>query len=204
MNTLRMFNYLVGAALCMAPMALSAQESNCEQIVAIARMARAKSSATAAAERHKMGDSYRADVVFAARSLESRPLDKGAAILLLNLIPQDDEQQSTWVTLGDSLCSGESVADMKSLAHVGEHLSRDLARAVRLAPDKLPKYIAYASTSVQDPNSDYAVEMQTVCRANHAQFAEAVAGMPADKREWFIKHVFNPDGCHALALPERD
>jgi len=203
MNTIRTFKWLVGATLCMASAGvLSAQESNCEEIGAMAKIARARSSAVVATEKQKAGDTYRAQVVFAARSLELRPKDKSAAVFLLNLIPQDDGQQSTWMTLGDSLCSGESIADMKSLSQLGEHLPRDLARAVLLAPEKLPIYVAYASTSVQDPHSDYAVQMQQVCRANHPEFVKAVEGLSADKKEWFVKHVLKPAGCHALALPE--
>jgi hypothetical protein len=156
------------------------------------------------AEKEKAGDSYRAQVVLAARSLELRPTDKRAAVLLLNLIPQDDAQHTTWITLGDVLCSAESVSDMKSLGRLGERLPRDLARAVLLVPDKLPGYVAYAPTSVQDPHSDYAVQMQSVCRAKHPEFVKAVEGLPTDKRDWFVKHVLNPDRCHALALPEAE
>lgn len=205
MRTNRLFQWLVSAAIgtvfCGAS---SAQELNCDQAAAMARMARARSSAMVAAEKQKAGDSYRAQVVFAARSLELRPMDKKAAVLLLNLIPQDDAQHTTWMTLGDALCSGESAADMKSLGRLGEHLPRDLAKAVLLVPDKLPSYVSYAPTSVQDPHSDYAVQMQTVCRAKHPSFVKAVEELPADKRDWFVKHVLNPDGCHALALPEAE
>src|ERR1700736_2918755 len=115
MRAHRLFQWLVGVALYVASGgALSAQEPNCSEIVAMARIARAKSSSTVAAQKQKAGDSYRAQVVFAARSLELRPTDKRAAVLLLNFIPQDDGQHTTWMTLGDSLCSAESAADMKS------------------------------------------------------------------------------------------
>ncbi len=106
--------------------------------------------------------------------------------------------------MGDSQCSAESLADMKSLGGLGERLPRDLARAVLLVPDKLPSYVSYAPISVQDPHSDYAVQMQAVCRAEHPEFVRAVEGLPTDKRDWFVKHVLNPDGCHALALPEAE
>ena len=170
----------------------------------MAKMAHAESSAAVTGEKQKAGDSYRAQVVFAARSLELRPVDKKAAVLLLSLIPQDDGQHTTWMTMGDSLCDAESVADMKSLGRLGDRLPHDLARAVLLVPDKLPSYVSYAPTSVQDPHSDYAVQMQTVCRAEHPEFVKAVEGLPTDKRDWFVKHVLNPDGCHALALPEAE
>jgi hypothetical protein len=170
----------------------------------MARMAHGQSSAAVAAEKQKAGDSYRAQVVFAARSFELRPMDKGAAVRLLNLLPQDDTQHTTLMTLGDSLCDKESVAEMKSLSRIGERLGRDFAKAVLLVPDKLPGYVAYAPTSVQDPHSDYAVQMEAVCRASHPGFVKAVEGLPSDKRDWFVKHVLNPDGCHALALPEAE
>ncbi|MEP6643397.1 MAG: hypothetical protein ABJA69_02785, partial [Acidobacteriaceae bacterium] len=130
--------------------------------------------------------------------------EKRAALLLLNVIPKDDTQHAIWMTLGDSLCSSESVPDMKSLGQQGAKLPRDLAKAVVIVPDKLPSYVAYALTSVQDPHSDYAVQMQAVCRARHPELAKAVAGLPREKREWFLRHVFDPEGCHALALPEAE
>lgn len=204
MRAHRLFQWLV-VVLCAAPSGvLSAQKPNCGEIVAMAKMARARSSAAVAVEKQKAGDSYRAQVAFAARSFELRPEDKKAAVLLLSLIPHDDGQHTTWMTMGDSLCSAESVADMKSLGRLGERLPHDLARAVLLVPDKLLSYISYAPISVQDPHSDYAVQMQTVCRAKHPEFVKAVDGLPTDKREWFVKHVLNPDGCHALALPEAE
>lgn len=196
---------LVGLAGCIGLCgALSAQEPNCGDVVAMAKIAHAESSAVATAAKQKAGDSYRAQVVFAARSLELRPGNKKAAVLLLSLIPQDDGQHTTWMTMGDSLCDAESAADMKSLGRLGERLPHDLARAVLLVPDKLPSYVSYAPTSVQDPHSDYAVQMQTVCRVEHPEFVKAVEGLPTDKRDWFVKHIFNPDGCHALALPEAE
>jgi len=108
------------------------------------------------------------------------------------------------MTLGESLCDDESVAEMFSLSRVRDRLGRDFARAVLLVPDMLPRYIAYAPVSVQDPHSDYAVQMQSVCRAKQPEFLRAVEGLPTDPRDWFVKHVLNPDGCHALALPEAE
>ena len=205
---MKTFSFVIWAAvgaICMASCAaLSAQAPNCDEVAAMARMARAKSTAFLGAEKRKAGDSYRAQLVFASRLLELHPEEQQAAVLLLNLIPQGDEQQTIWMTLGDALCSGESMSDMKSLGRLGESLPRKLARAVLLVPDKLPGYIAYASTSVQDPHSDYAVQMQTVCRDKHAEFLKAVEGLPSDQRDWFVNHVFNPEGCHALALPEAE
>lgn len=192
------------ASFLAACVAVSAAEPNCREISAIARTAGAKSSRAAVEEMQKAGDSYRAQVVFAARSFELHPMDKRAAVRLLNLIPQDDAQHTAWMTMGDSLCDAESVGEMKLLGALGERLPHDLAGAVLLVPDKLPGYVAYAPTSVQDPHSDYAVQMQTVCRGKHAEFVKTVEGLPTDQREWFVKHILNPDGCHALALPEAE
>lgn len=204
MKKMQALKWIVGVTLCVASSgALCTPETNCTQIVSMARMARAKTSAVLTAEKQRAGDSYSAEVVFAARSFELRATEQRAAALL-NLIPQGDEQQITWMTLGDSLCTAETVADMKSLARVGESLPRELAKAVLLVPDKLPNYVAYAPTSVQDPHSDYAVQMESVCRAKHLEFVSAVGGLPTDKKEWFVKHILNPEGCHALALPEAE
>lgn len=205
MKTLRLVKVVVIAALCWFPLTgLSAQEVNCVEVAAMARMARAKSSAVLTAEKIQAGDSYRAQLVFAARLLQLRPTQRHAADLLLNLIPKDDGQQTTWMTLGDAMCGAERVSDMKSLGRLGESLPRDLAKAVLIVPDRMLDYVSYAYSSIQDPHSDYAVQMQTVCRVKHAEFVKAVEGLPIDQKDWFVKHVFNPDVCHALALPEAE
>jgi hypothetical protein len=196
-------NYVVVLTFLLAPCkVLTAQKSNCGEIDAMVKMARAISSAELAAHKLKAGDSYRARVVYATRLLELYPQKQDAAVLLLNLIPKDDEQHLMVMTLGDHLCGTESYHEMKLLGQLGERLPRDLARAVLLAPDKIPEYVAYSIASVQDPHSDYAVQMQKVCRAKHSEFVDAVAKLPWQKKDRFLKYVFDPEGCNALTLPE--
>src|SRR5690349_10835009 len=106
MKTYMVASRLVAAlttCLLSYPVAL-AQTPSCGEISALARMARERSSARLTEEKRQVGESYRAQVVFAARRLELRSNDQSAAILLLNLIPKDDGQQAIWMTLGDSLC----------------------------------------------------------------------------------------------------
>ena len=192
-------------ALFFAPCrALFAQKSNCGEIDAMVKMARAISSGELAAARLKAGESYRARVVFAEMEFEFYPQKHDVALLLLNLIPKDDNERQAIMTLGDHLCDFETPHEMKSLNQIGNHFPRDLARAVLIAPEKLPEYIAYSVASVKDPHSDYALQMQKVCRARHSEFVEAIAKLPAEKMEEFLKYVFNPDGCDALALPEAE
>jgi hypothetical protein len=176
----------------------------CSEVHAIARISRATSLAELDKAKQNSGGSYRTQIVLSARSFELQPGSRDAAVSLLNRLPQDDAQHATLMTLGDSLCDKESVVEMKSLSRLGERLPRDLAKAVLLVPDKLPGYVAYASTSVRDPHSDYAVQMQAVCRAKHSEFVKAVEALPSDQRDWFSKHVLNPEDCHALALPEAE
>ena len=66
MKTRRLAQCVLAVAVCGASGAgVCAQEPNCDQIAALARIARAKSSAVVIAEKQKAGDSYRAQVVFA-------------------------------------------------------------------------------------------------------------------------------------------
>lgn len=190
--------------LSLASLAQDGPDVPCNEVHAIALTSRASSLAELDKTKQSAGNSYRARMVFFARSFELQPGSRDAAVSLLNLLPQNDAQHTTLMTLGDSLCDGESVAEMKSLSRLGERLPRDLAKAVLLVPDKLPSYVGYASTSVGDPHSDYAVQMEAVCRAKHSEFVKAVEGLPTDQRDWFVKHILNPDGCHALALPEAE
>jgi hypothetical protein len=203
MKTHRIANYVVVLTLLFAPcQAWRAQERSCVEIDAIVKMARAISTAELAADQLKAGESYRARVVYAARRLELDPQDRNAAVLLLNLIPKGDAQHLLLMALGDHLCGTESYSEMKTLGQIGDRLPRDLARAVLLAPDKMAEYVAYSIASVQDLHSDYAMQMERVCRARHTEFIAAVAKLPAEEKEQFLKYIFDPDGCNALTLPE--
>jgi|CZKF01.1.fsa_nt_gi hypothetical protein len=194
---------LVALTFLFAPgKVLSAQKPNCGEIDAIAKMARAISPAELAAQKLKAGESYRAQVVYAAKLSELEPQRHDAAVLLLNLIPKDDEQQHLLKSLGEHHCETESYHEMKMLAQLEERIPRDLARAVLLVPGKIPEYVAYSIPSVEDPHSDYAMQMQKVCRARHPEFVEAVTKLPREKRDRFLKYVFDLDGCNALTLPE--
>jgi hypothetical protein len=65
-------------------------------------------------------------------------------------------------------------------------------------------YISYASVSTQDPHSDYAVQMQSVCQARHIEFEKAVDKFSPSDKSWFVSRIFNPDRCNALAYPEAE
>jgi hypothetical protein len=183
---------------------LLAEKPNCGEIDAVAKMARAISTAELAAHKLKAGESYRAQLVYAAKLLELAPQRQDAAVLLLNLIPKDDQQQQLLMTLGEHHCETESYHEMKMLAQLAEHLPRDLTRAVLMVPDKIPQYVDYSLSSVEDPHSDYALQMEKVCKARHPEFVEAVTKLPREKRDRFLKYVFDLDGCNALTLPEAD
>lgn len=183
---------------------LPAEKPNCGEIDAIAKMARAISTAELAAHKLDAGESYRAQLVYATKLSELAPQRQDAAVLLLSLIPKDDQQQQLLTTIGEHHCETESYHEMKMLMQLAERIPRDLTRAVLLVPDKIPDYIAYSLFSVQDPHSDYAVQMEKVCKARHAEFFEAVTKLPREKRDRFLKYVFDLDGCNALTLPEAD
>ncbi len=183
-------------------MELLAEKPNCGEIDAIAGMARAISTAELTGYKEKAGESYRAQLVYAAKLSELEPERHDAAVRLLNLIPKDDEQQRIVMTLGEHQCETESYHEMKMLGQLEERIPHDLARAVLMVPQKIPEYVVYSLSSVQDPHSDYALQMQKVCRARHPEFVEAVTKLPREKRDRFLNYIFDLDGCNALSLPE--
>jgi len=181
-----------------------AQEQNCKEIGAAAQMARAKTTRAVNDARKQAGESYLARLVFAYRFFHLHPKSKAAAESLLSLIPADNTQQKIVLTLGDSLCDEESVADIKVLARVNEGLAQGLAAAVLLSPRFLSSYVSYSTTATEDPHSDYAVHMKKVCREAHGAFTDAVKQLSQDQQTLFAKHVLNPSSCAVLAVPESD
>lgn len=183
---------------------LFAEKEQCNEIHAMALMATSKSVKSLAELRRKVGNSYRARIVFSFRFFELSGSDKDAAAVLLNLIPSDKEQDFVWHSFGQLLsCQSESEEDMEALGKLQVRLPGDLARAVLLVPDKMPEYVAYANMSSGYPDSDYAVQMQKVCRAKHKEFLRAVDHLSPDEKKWFLTSTFNPNGCRALHFPEQ-
>src|SRR5208337_1927407 len=102
MKTHEIANCVVALTFLLAPCkVLPAQKPNCGEIDAMAKMARSMSTAELAANKLKAGESYRAQVVYAMRLSELDPQRHDAAVLLLNLIPKDDQQQHQLMTLGE-------------------------------------------------------------------------------------------------------
>jgi hypothetical protein len=167
-------------------------------------MSYAKSTAELMKWKDPAGGSYRAKVVFALRFFELQPHDYRAASNVLDLIPKNAEQDSVWHATGFSLCHAESVEDETRLGKFGVRLPRDLARAVLLVPEKMLDYVAYANTSCQDPESDYAVQMQVVCRSKPQEFLKAVDQLPSSDKTFLLSRIFNPNECRALHFPEAD
>lgn len=149
------------------------------------------------------GDSYSARLLFTFRMFEIQP-NMNSAQKVTELIPRNHNEDGAWHSLNGFLCEQESLAEIKTLASLQARLPHDLASAVDAYPDKMYLFVSYAYDSIQDPQSDYAVQMQLVCRHKHGRFVNAVNEMPVKDRDWFITKIFDPAECRAIALPEAD
>jgi hypothetical protein len=199
---------LAAITVLAASASLHAQSSACSDSAAIAHLARAHSAASLKARMLKAGNSYRAQIIFAARSLEIDSGNKTAALALLTLLPKDVQgpQETYWLDLsGPDQCpsGGAPLSDLLALENLRDRLPADLAKAVLLLPSKLPEYLAYASIAIGDPHNDYAEQMQAVCKARHTDFLKAVQAMNPKDRAWFEKMIFHPNSCRAIALAEQ-
>jgi hypothetical protein len=186
---------------------LPAQEPGCREISNLGAMARAKTPSALKARRQKAGDSYRAQLIFAARMFEIDSRNQSTADSLLNLLPknEDSAEQSAWLDLTElEKCPSGDLpdSDLKLLDRLQYHLPRLIAKAAILVPEKMLEYIAYAFLSM-NPDSDYAVQMQKVCRARHREFVDAVDKLSAENKSWFMSKIFDPDMCKTFAFPEQ-
>ncbi len=182
------------------------QEPGCIEISRIASLAKANSSKTLRLRIDEAGDNYRTRLVLAARLLEIDPQNRDAAKDLLKLLPKDEfsPEESAWLDLSElQQCpsGGISDSDLRALDRLQNHLPRLVAQAVILIPGKMPEYVAYAFLSI-NPESDYAVRMQEVCRVRNKQFLTALDGLSTEKKRWFVTKIFNPQSCRAIWLPE--
>lgn len=183
---------------------LFAEDAPCSSVHVLARMSGAKSLLELRKLKRFIGNDYRSNLVFAFREFEIDQTGRESASRVVALIPQNEDQNVTWHSLNGMLCGQETVEEMKSLGRLQDHLPRDLAQAVDMHPDKMYDFVSYAYDSIQDPQSDYAIQMQGVCRRHHGSFVNAVHQMPEKDRTWFTTKIFDPDRCRAIALPEAD
>lgn len=185
----------------------SQEQRQCPESSVMGKMAEANSLTALKSRKQKVGDSYRAQVIFAARTLEIDPSNRIAAESLLNLIPKgdDDPNQAVWLELDElNQCSsgGGTISELKALDLLQYHLPRLLARAVLLLPDHMLDYIVYAEFALT-PESDYALQMQKVYKKEHKKFMDSLNRLTAKDIAWFRKEVINPESCKALYFPEQ-
>jgi hypothetical protein len=147
---------------------------------------------------------YRSRLIFSFRLFEIDQADTNSSLKVIELIPRNRDQDGVWHSLEGSLCDHESIEDMRTLGSLQARLPHDLAKAIEMHPDQMYDFVSYANDSIQDLHSDYAVQMQAVCRSHHRPFLNAVNQMPEKDRNWFTTKILNPAGCRAIALPEAD
>lgn len=180
-----------------------AQQWSCAQVHAMARMTRARSLSELNSLATSAGNSYRAHLVFAFRAFEIQPTELTASAVL-DFLPQDDSHTEEWFSLSGWICNEEEDQDVKSLAQLQTRMSRDFAKAVILSPTRMYQYVSYPVIIGLNPHDDYAEEMATVCRRRPREFAAAINQLPAKDRSWFLRVVFEPSDCRALAHPEAE
>jgi hypothetical protein len=186
-----------------APLPNVETQEGCREVKAMAAMTMARSRGALETLRLEGGTGYRARLVYAIRRFELNKKDRDAAASVLALIPRDANEDSVLHDFEYTLCQEETDRELTALAKFGGRLPAILAEAVLLAPARMTEYVAYSIPSVRDPHSDYATQMESVCRANHRDFVSAVDALAPREKRWFVTRVLNPNGCKALALPER-
>ena len=199
----RMLTLILPTIIGFGATPLYAQELDCSEVIAMAKVAGAQTEKALKAEATLGGNGYLAKGVFAVRQFELRN-DKRSAAALLELLPANEKQQVAWGSLGDSMCDRETLNDMRILGALGERLARNVARAAILAPERMISYVNFALMTTNDPHSNYAIEMRRVCLHRRQELAAAVDTLEMDKKQWFSTHVMNLSTCQALSLPEAD
>jgi hypothetical protein len=181
-----------------------AQSQNCNQVNTLKKIAQTTSVVKLTELEQRAAQNYQLQVAFAARRLELDPKGRAAAASFLILIPKNVDQHGAWITFGDSMCDGESFQDMDLLDRFGSRLEHDLATAVLLVPEKMPDYVMFGFEALTNPHSNYAVEMQRVCRNQHAELMQAINALPSEDRTRLGHYILDVKTCKALRLPEAD
>lgn len=191
----RFKSYLLwGVLLATVPGEVLASPEQCAEVHDAVRVVHAESIRQIEQIAHESRSSYRLNVLRAFRRFELRK-DAADADEILRLLPKDDRQYEIWMTLGDSLCMGESVDDMATLDDFSSRFSRLLADAVVERPRMIGDYIDFVIAHKQDAGNDFGGDVDKVCQARHREFIDAVAGFSKSRIEWISKHIVSIESC---------
>jgi len=184
-----------------------AQSHSCTAAHAMGQMARATSVDGLNAWKKAAGDSHLARGVYFLRFFELKPSNLTAARAVLTFTPRTEAEEEGWFNLGADKplgCPNKVIADDLALVDLDARRPHDMALAVILVPEKMFDYVSYAEIAVSNMHSDFAEQMEMVCRVKNNEFLEAINRLPPASKDWFLMKIFNPDGCHALSHPEAD
>ncbi len=214
MNVCRLARMVLILILCFSSHWLYCQNSACEEIRVMGRMASATSLASLNAEKKKTPETYRVQLVYTARMLQIEPHNLNAARMMLDLIPSHDENNPDnpeaknaiwWDLLDMANCKSGAIykSDLMPTFRIQERLFHELAKAVLLVPDRMFDYVSFASDATNDISNDYEVQMRTVCLARHNQFVAAVDKLQPDDKQRFVTSLLDPKDCRVIRIGEQ-
>lgn len=191
--------------LCiLAPEKLLANELNCSELKSAIGMVHANSIGVLNKYRSTAGKSYRSNVIYSFKYFELMGSDARGVAMVFKVLPANDQQYTVWITMGDSFCQGEKLADMALMDSFGERLPLLLSRAVIDRPSEMSKYIKFSLNATQDPHSKIVFGMRNVCLIRHSEFKEAIGNLSHSDKEWITSHIIRIDSCRPIELPESD
>ena len=158
---LNYISILAVAILSVLASELCAQQQTCVQVLALAKMARARSVSELDPLKASVDNSYLAQLVFTFRSFELQPTE-GTASAVLDFLPRDESHREEWYSLSGLMCAEETQGDVIALARIQARMSRDFAKSVILFPKRMNQYVSYPVIMGLDPHDDYAEAMTGV------------------------------------------
>jgi len=145
-----------------------------------------------------------ARIVYYTNLLRLRPGDRGASCALLENIPATDDEYERLTTLDGNLYQDETDAETGAVGQAYWHMSRNLARALKVCPRFLPVFIRYGVLAMPNPHDDYPNWAARVCRSNPSRFLKAFETLSPKDRHYIARYVIEPEGCKQIAFPEAD
>jgi len=144
-----------------------------------------------------------ARIVYYSNLLRLRPGDRVASHHLLSNIPVNDEEYTRLSALGELLYPDETTREIDAVGQAYWHMSRNLARSLKLYPGFLPAFIRYGLIAANSPaEDDYPNWAARVCRSNPGRFLKAFETLSPKDRHYIAKHIIQPKGCKQIAFPE--
>lgn len=175
----------------------AAAQDECRSFVALHEAAVAKTK-----DFGGNADSYPVRLFRRMVTAKLSPNSRVVAGELLKIAPTKDNEVDAWLGTGVQTCSASSDKELSDVIRFRDSLPPLLARAVKLVPNQMDRYIEFNISVATVVDEDFLFTLPSVCKSNRKAFLRSVNRLQPRERAWMLSRVIDLRTCKRIKLRE--